>query len=45
MQFHNEARKKSLVRCSNQLSYEAIDVGSRSVVASYVPVLEKSEWF
>ena len=28
------------VWCSNQLSYEAIDVGSRSVVGSYVPVKE-----
>ena len=36
---------KMLVRCSNQLSYEAIFVGSRSVVVSYVPVIEKGEWF
>ena len=28
------------VRCSNQLSYEATDVGSRSIVGSYVPVKE-----
>ena len=26
------------VRCSNQLSYEATDVGSRSILGSYVPV-------
>ena len=30
------------VRCSNQLSYEATDVGSRSIVGSYVPVKEMS---
>ena len=29
-----------LVRCSNQLSYEATDVGSWSVMCSYVPVKE-----
>ena len=31
-----------LVRCSNQLSYEATNVGSRSIitVGSYVPVKE-----
>ena len=28
------------VRCSNQLSYEATDVGSRSIVGSYVPMKE-----
>ena len=28
------------VRCSYQLSYEATDVGSRSIVGSYVPVKE-----
>ena len=28
------------VRRSNQLSYEATDVGSRSIVGSYVPVKE-----
>ena len=28
------------VRCSNQLRYEATDVGSRSIVGSYVPVKE-----
>ena len=27
-----------LVRCSNQLSYEATDVGSWSIMCSYVPV-------
>ena len=31
------------VRCSNQLSYEATDVGSRSIVGSYVPVKEMSD--
>ena len=31
------------VRCSNQLSYEATDVGSRSIVGSYVPVKVKNE--
>ena len=31
------------VRCSNQLSFEATDVGSRSIVGSYVPVKEMSE--
>ena len=30
------------VRCSNQLSYEATDVGSRSIMGSYVPVKEQS---
>ena len=34
-----------LVRCHNQPSYEVIDVGSISVVGSYVPVIEKGEWF
>ena len=36
------------VRCYNQLSYEATDVGSRSIVGSYVPVKEVSVndiWF
>ena len=28
-----------------QLSYEATDVGSRSIVSSYVPVKEMSQWF
>ena len=28
------------VRCSNQLSYEATDVGSCSIMSSYVPVKE-----
>ena len=28
------------VRCSNQLSYEATDVGSLSIMCSYVPVKE-----
>ena len=28
------------VRCSNQLSYEATDVGRRSIVGSHVPVKE-----
>ena len=31
------------VRRSNQLSYEATDVGSRSIVGSYVPVKVKNE--
>ena len=30
------------MRCSNQLSYEATDVGSRSFVGSDVPVLNES---
>ena len=30
------------VRCSNQLSYEATDVGSRSILGSYLPVKEMS---
>ena len=30
------------VRRSNQLSYEATDVGSRSIVGSYVPVKMKN---
>ena len=30
------------VRRSNQLSYEATDVGSRSIVGSYVPVKVKN---
>ena len=36
---------KMPVRCPNQLSCEAIDVGSRSVVGSYVPVIKEGEWF
>ena len=27
-----------LVQCSNQLNYEATDIGNRSIVGSYVPV-------
>ena len=30
------------VRCSNQLSYEATDVGSGSIMGSYVPMKEMS---
>ena len=29
------------VRCSNQLSYEATDVGSWSIMCSYVPLEKK----
>ena len=30
------------VRCSNQLSYEVTDIGSRLIEGSYVPVEEMS---
>ena len=32
------------VRCSNQLSYEATDVGSWSLLSSQLPVISNYEW-